>query len=131
MLNRDQASTIFDKLRRYTSADEVELLISSGRSALTRFANNTIHQNVAEDSHALSLRASVDVGSLKGGRTARASTNKIDDDSLRRLAQTVEALVHMQQVDPELLPMPTPQEVSEAEVNGDGIVRRYIENGAD
>ncbi len=26
MLNRDQASSIFDKLRKYSSADEIELL---------------------------------------------------------------------------------------------------------
>lgn len=130
MLSRDQAAAIFDKLRKYSSADEVELLISSGRSALTRFANNTIHQNVAEESHELSLRASIDVGSAQGGRTARANTNKLDDESLRRLVHTAEALVRMQQPDTELLPMPTSQEVSEAEVNGDGAVHRYIERTA-
>src|SRR5271167_142354 len=130
MLTCDQAAAIFDKLRKYSTADEVELLISCGRSALTRFANNTIHQNVAEESHTLSLRVSIDAGSAKGGRTARSSTNKLDDDSLRRLVQTAEALVRMQQPDSELLPMPTPQEVSEAEVNGDGIVQRYIERTA-
>jgi len=127
MLTRDQASAIFDKLRKYSSADEVELLVSSGRSALTRFANNTIHQNVSEESHALSLRVSIDPSSAKGGRTARASTNKIDDENLRRLAQTADTLVRMQQPDPELLPMPTPQEVAEAQVNGSGLVLRYIE----
>jgi PmbA protein len=130
MLTREQASAIFDKLRKYSNADEVELLISGGRSALTRFANNTIHQNVAEESHALSLRVSIDAASAKGGRTARAGTNKIDDESLRRLAQTAEALVRMQQPDPELLPMPTPGEVSEAETDGNGIVDRFKERTA-
>lgn len=130
MLTRDQASAIFDKLRKYSNADEVELLISGGRSALTRFANNTIHQNVAEESHALSLRVSINVSSAKGGRTARASTNKIDDESLRRLAQTADTLVRMQQSDPELLPMPTPQEVAEAQVDGSGLAPRYIERTA-
>jgi PmbA protein len=130
ILTRDHASAIFDKLRKYSSADEVELLISGGHSALTRFANNAIHQNVAEESQALSLRVSIDTASAKGGRTARASTNKVDDESLRRLAQSAEALVRMQQPDPELLPMPTPQEVSEAELNGDGVVRRYFERTA-
>ena len=130
MLTRDQASSIFDKLRKYSSADEVELLLASGRSALTRFANNTIHQNVAEENHGLSLRLSFDVGSANGGRTARASTNKLDDDSLRRLAENAEALVQVQQPDPELLPMPTPQEVVESEVNGGRAVRRHFEQTA-
>jgi len=130
MLTRDQASAIFAKLRKYSSADEVELLISSGRSALTRFANNTIHQNVSEESHALSLRVSIDVGSAQGGRTARASTNKLDDDSLRRLAQTAETLVRLQQPDPELLAMPTPREVVEGEVDGGGTVQRHVQRTA-
>jgi PmbA protein len=130
MVTRDQASAIFDKLRKYSSADEVELLISSGRSALTRFANNAIHQNVSEESHTLSLRVSVDVGADKGGRTARASTNKVDEDSLRRLVQTAETLVRLQQADPELLPMPTPREVAAAESNGSETVQRYVERTA-
>ena len=130
MLTRDQAATIFDKLRKYSSAEEIELLISGGRSALTRFANNTIHQNVAEENHHLSLRISVDAGSVQGGRTARAGTNKTDDESLRRLVNTAEALVRMQHPDTELLPMPTPHEVSNAGLNGDGVVHRYIERTA-
>jgi PmbA protein len=130
MLARDHAAAIFDKLRKYSSADEIELLISSGHSALTRFANNTIHQNVAEEYHALSLRVSIDIGANKGGRTARASTNKLDEDSLRRLAQAAETLVRLQKPDPDLLPMPGAKEVSEAAVNGDGMVRRHIERTA-
>ncbi len=67
MLTRDRAQSIFDKLRRYSNADEVELLIAGGRSALTRFANNTIHQNVAEESFQISVRTSFGVGSSAGG----------------------------------------------------------------
>ncbi len=58
MLTHDHAASIFDKLRRFASADEIELLISGGRSALTRFANNTIHQNVAEEEYHISVRVS-------------------------------------------------------------------------
>ena len=86
MLTFDQAGLLFDKLRKRTSADEIELLISNGRSALTRFANNTIHQNVAEEETSISVRVSF------GGRTARATTNKSDDESLRRVVQAAEAL---------------------------------------
>ena len=58
MLTHDQAAAIFEKLRKYSSADEIELLISGGRSALTRFANNTIHQNMAEEEYHISARVS-------------------------------------------------------------------------
>ena len=122
MLDRDQANDIFDKLRRLSQADEIELLISGGRSALTRFANNTIHQNVAEEEYHISVRSSF------GNRTARASTNKHDDESLRRVVQSSEMLAQVQHPDPDLLPMPTPQEVAAANVDSaDGPVNRYFE----
>ncbi len=122
MLDRDQAGDIFDKLRRLSQADEIELLISGGRSALTRFANNTIHQNVAEEAYHISVRSAF------GNCTARASTNKHDDDSLRRVVQSSEALAKVQHPDPDLLPMPTKEEVAAANVDcGDGMVSRYFE----
>ena len=121
MLGRDQANDIFDKLRRLSQADEIELLISGGRSALTRFANNTIHQNVAEEEYHISVRSAF------GNRTARASTNKHDDDSLRRVVQSSEALARVQYPDPDLLPMPTKEEVAAAVERGDGPVNRCFE----
>ena len=100
MLTRDQASDIFDRIKGFSSADEVEVLFSGGCFALTRFANNTIHQNVAEENHVVSVRTAF------GGRTARATTNKFDDDSLRRVVESSEALAKVQHPDPDLLPVP-------------------------
>jgi PmbA protein len=125
MLTRERAGDIFDKLRKFTSADEIELLISGGRSALTRFANNTIHQNMAEEEYHISARVSF------GGRTARATTNKHDDDSLRRLVQSAEALAQVQQPDPDLLPMPSPDEVATNAADAGAIaVQRYFQSTA-
>src|ERR1700744_4850435 len=125
MLTREQSASIFDKLRRYSSADEIELLISGGRSALTRFANNTIHQNVADEEHQISVRVSF------GGRTARATTNKHDDESLRRVVRSAEALARVQNEDADLLPMPTPQEIEQnAQEAGASRVHRYFESTA-
>jgi PmbA protein len=104
MLTQDQAGGIFDRIRKFSSADEVEVLISGGRFALTRFANNTIHQNVEEVNHVVSVRT------VFGGRTARASTNKFDDESLRRVVESSEALAKVQHPDPDLLPMPDARE---------------------
>jgi PmbA protein len=122
MLDRDQANDIFDKLRRLSQADEIELLISGGQSALTRFANNTIHQNVAEEEYHISVR------SVFGNRTARASTNKHDDDSLRRVVQSSEALAKVQHPDNDLLPMPTRDEVAAVDADcGSGESNRHFE----
>ena len=108
MLNRDQAQSIFDRVRRYSQADETEVLIYGGRSALTRFANNTIHQNVAEEGYLVSIRAALD------GKTARATTNKLDDDSLKRAAESAFTLARMQERNPDLLPMPSPGDVHQS-----------------
>ena len=100
MLSKDQASNIFDRIRKLSTADEVEALFSGGHFALTRFANNTIHQNVAEENYVLSVRTAFDK------RTARASTNKFDDKSLRRVIKASEDLAKVQHPDLDLLPMP-------------------------
>src|SRR5215471_157352 len=99
MLTKEQAHDIFERVRKFSTADEVEVYISGGRSALTRFANNTIHQNVADENHAVSVR------SVFGGRTARATTNKLDEESLRRVVQAAESLSKVQQPNPDLLPV--------------------------
>src|SRR3984885_5806770 len=110
MLTREQAADIFDRIRKLSTADEVEVLFSGGRFALTRFANNTIHQNVDDQNHMVSVRT------VFGGRTARASTNKFDGDSLRRVVESSEALAKVQHPDPDLLPMP-----DSAEAVGTGV----------
>jgi PmbA protein len=107
MLSREQAGNIFDRVKNLSSADELEVLFSGGRFALTRFANNTIHQNVEETNHVVSVRT------VFGGRTARAFTNKFDDESLRRVVESSECLAKVQHPDPDLLPVPTSKEAGQ------------------
>jgi PmbA protein len=108
MLTRDHAADIFDRIRKLSSADETEVLFSGGRFALTRFANNVIHQNVEDENHVVSVRT------VFGGRTARATTNKFDDESLRRVVESSEALARVQHPDSDLLPMPDSIEAGSA-----------------
>jgi predicted Zn-dependent protease len=86
-----------------SQADETEIEIDSTTDALTRFANNTIHQNVADHTLSISVRAVVD------GRTARATTNKTDDESLRRVVAAAATLARHQPKNPDLLPILGPQ----------------------
>ncbi len=108
MLTKEKASEIFECVKRHSTADEVEAIVYGGHSALTRFANNTIHQNVAEEGYVVSVRA------VFGGRTARASTNKFDDGSLKQVVKSAEALAKVQQPDPDLLPMAGPADAEGA-----------------
>ncbi|HEY8437698.1 MAG TPA: TldD/PmbA family protein [Candidatus Limnocylindrales bacterium] len=67
-------------------AGEVEALVSVDRAQLTRFANSEIHQNVAETNGSLNLRVAI------GKRVGVASSNRLDDDGLRRVAETAVAI---------------------------------------
>jgi len=104
-LGASELRRIAEKIFRFSEADETEVDVSAVTSALTRFANNTIHQNVAEQGISISVRAVAD------GRTARASTNRTDDDSLRRVAAAALELAQVQPRNPDLLPMLGPQKL--------------------
>jgi len=112
MLDQDQAADIFERIKKHSTADEVEVLFSGGKSALTRFANNIIHQNVAEENYVVSVRA------VFGQRTARSTTNKLDDESLKRVVQSSEKLAKVQHPDPDLLPIPDSREAGAAAREG-------------
>ena len=103
MLTREKVQNTFERIKRFASADEVELLVAGGKSALTRFANNTIHQNVAEENYQVSIRTAF------GRKTGRATTNKFDDESLRRCVKASEDLARVQHEDADLLPVPGPE----------------------
>jgi len=116
LLSDAELRRIADRIFKFSDADETEVEIGAVTDALTRFANNTIHQNVAEQSLVVSVRTVLD------GRTARATTNKTDDDSLRRVVETSKSLARSQPRNPDLLPMPGPQKYEK--------VARYFESTA-
>ncbi len=100
ILKQEQAADIFDRIRKASSTDEVEVIFSGGISSLTRFANNVIHQNMTEENASVSIRVAID------GRTARSTTNRLDDESLKRAVMAAESLAKVQEPDPDLQPMP-------------------------
>src|ERR1700689_3532860 len=79
MLTPSELRRIAERVFKLSDADETEVMIDVTSDALTRFANNTIHQNVAEQGLTISVRTVFD------GRTARATTNRTDDESLARV----------------------------------------------
>jgi PmbA protein len=99
MLTKEQAHEIFQRVKKLSTVDEVEVLISGGRNALTRFANNTITQNVSDENYEVSVRVAFD------HRTARATTNRLDEAGLKNVVQAAESLTRLQEPDPDLLPM--------------------------
>ncbi|MGH9758268.1 MAG: TldD/PmbA family protein [Candidatus Acidiferrales bacterium] len=102
-LSPSELKSLAARILKLSAADETEVEISFATDALTRFANNVIHQNVAEQTLAISVRAVVD------GRTARATTNKTDEDALRRAVEAAITLARHTPRNPGLLPLLGPQ----------------------
>jgi PmbA protein len=93
-------------LAEAAGADEAEAVVSADEARLTRFANSEIHQNVAETNSSLNLRVAI------GRRVGVASSNRLDDEGLRRLAETAVAIARnsAELEDWAGLPEPTPIE---------------------
>lgn len=116
LLDNERCAEIFARVRRAATAADVEVTIAGGHSALTRFANNGVTQNVSEAGCEVSVRVQM------GGRTARATTNLLDDDGLREVVRRAEALTRVQEEDETLLPM-----LRAAEQGTAAEVERYCE----
>ncbi len=84
-------------------AEETEVVVTGEEEALTRFAENEIHQNVTRTNAVLTVRA------FLGKRMAEAVTNRLDEGALREAVQrAVEAAKQMPE-DENLLPRLGPQ----------------------
>ena len=92
---------------RAAGATEAEALVSADDARLTRFANSEIHQNVAESNAQLNLRFVV------GKRVGVASSNRLDDDGLRQLAETAGAIARNSEELPDWAGLPAPTAIED------------------
>lgn len=76
------------------AADQAEVFVSFGDSALTRFSHEVSNQNVAASDVVVSVRAIVDQ------RTGVARTNVLDDTSLRDSVERAIAMARLAPSDP-------------------------------
>lgn len=82
MLGETHVQRLLRSALAASPADETEASLLVTDEALTRFANNTIHQNVAERDAVLEVRA------VFGKRAGTARTNDLSPAGLRRIVQT-------------------------------------------
>lgn len=93
--------TFVEELIERSPADETEVLVTEADSALTRFANNGIHQNVAERD------ATVRVRVVKDGKTGVASLNQLNPEAAQGVLKRAIEIADLQQAG-EVVPMPGP-----------------------
>ena len=94
---------------RALGVTQIEAIVSQDTQALTRFANNAIHQNVAERSTQLSVRAVIE------GRTARATTNRLDRAGIRDVVAEAVTLTRLNESDGDLPPLAEPGEIEDVQ----------------
>jgi PmbA protein len=92
-----------------TAADEAEVLVGADLSALTRFANNRINQNVAEENVIVNVRA------VLGKRVGVASTNRLDSASLQATCDAAVRAARVAPEDPSFPGLPGPAPVVDAD----------------
>src|SRR3954463_11103288 len=102
---------------RAQGVTELEVILSGEDASLTRFANNAIHQNVAERNAHISVRPVID------GRTARASTNRRDEAAIRAVVDEAIAITRLTEPDPELPPLAGPEPVEALDRHFEGTAR--------
>ena len=110
--NAEAAETIFGQVvdaARALGVTEIEAIVAASDEALTRFANNAIHQNVAERTTHLSVRPVID------GRTARASTNRLSCDAIREVVAEAIAIAKLTEPDEDLPPLAAPADYQRVE----------------
>ncbi len=100
MYGHDRALELLHTVLDFVPADGAEATLLLEDEALTRFANNTIHQNVAQHNVRLVVRAVIE------GGIGVALTNRIDDEGQRWVATQAAAKARLQAPDPDFPPLP-------------------------
>jgi len=77
MLTREQSGKICRKIIGLSKKGLTEVMVSSGENALTRFAKNSIIQNISSTDTDITIKI------VTGGKIGACSTNKTDNASLK------------------------------------------------
>ncbi len=106
MIGEAAIRKIADRVLALSRADETEVVFFGMEERLTRFANNVVHQNVAEANAALTVRVA------QGRQVGVASTNDLSDGGLERAVEAALESSRLQWEDPDYpgLPEPAPVE---------------------
>lgn len=104
MLGSETIKEITERVLGMSGADQTEVAFLGGTTALTRFANNYIHQNVLETNTQVTIRVVV------GKKIGVASTNDLSDDALGKTLERARTIAGFQLENPDFRSLPTPDE---------------------
>lgn len=102
VVGREDLDELLDRALAHSRADQTEALYLGQDSALTRFANNQIHQNVREHDANLQVRV------VHGERVGVAATNRLDEDGIRTVVERAAAIAARSAPNPHAALLPEP-----------------------
>lgn len=109
MLGEDEIRRITRAVLAESRADQTEVEVFANNSALTRFANNYIHQNVEQADVDVRVRA------VLGQKIGIASTNQTSGEALARVAAKAVELARHQRDNDDFRSLPGPQPIARVE----------------
>ena len=98
VISRVEARALADRVLKISTADQTRVTIASSWSGNTRFADGSITTGGGVTDASVTITATV------GRRRASASTNVLDDASLKRTIDMAMTLARLAPEDPELMP---------------------------
>jgi len=101
VLTENELKRITDSALAYSKADQTEVVITENDSALTRFANNEIHQNVAERDTTVLIRV------VFGKKIGVATLNRADEAGVRMAVERANDLAQFQVENPDFKSLPS------------------------
>ncbi|UCD20387.1 MAG: TldD/PmbA family protein [candidate division WOR-3 bacterium] len=100
MIGKREAKKIVTSVIKMTKADQVEVSIVNYKQALTRFANNYIHQNVSEANSSIAVRV------VFGKKIGIASTNSLQIKKIKETVEWAESIAHLQRENNDFVSLP-------------------------
>jgi predicted Zn-dependent protease len=107
MIGQRRIKAVADGILARSVADQTEVVIQATDTALTRFANSSIHQNVSETNTEVRIRV------VMGTRIGLATTNNLDEAALARTLEKALATARLQPENPDFKSLPGPLPIQE------------------
>ncbi len=117
MMGRESCLRILNTVVRGSPADQTEGLLLTEDSSLTRFAQSSIHQHVAERNGTLVLRV------VLGKKIAVVTTNILTRSSVKASIERAIALARVQHPNDAFVSLPEPSSIPRLETYSGGISR--------
>lgn len=100
MIGKKEARNIVDFVVKQSKADQIEVSVLNHDQALTRFANNYIHQNVCESNTSISIRV------VFGKKIGTASTNSLEEKKIQDTVAWAEKIAQFQRENADFVSLP-------------------------